>query len=185
MTPTSLSGPRPTIHKWRGPSDVSPGYVAIGRIIGPRGQRGELDVEPLTDFPERFEAGRSVYLRGRHCTIEAGHWHRGVVVLKLTGIDSAEQAQAFAGAYLELPESELRPLAPDTYYEFQLIGLPVLTEDGRLLGKITEILRTGSADVYVVRDDGNELLLPAIEDVIKQVDLDRHCVIVALIEGLT
>lgn len=181
--PSRESGP--PIHKWRGPADVSPGHVAIGRIIGPWRRTSRLEIEPLTDFPERFEPGQTVYLRGRPHTIESSQWQGSLVVIKLAGVETPAQAERLSGRYLEIPESTLHPLEPDTYYTFQILGLRVLTEDGRPLGTVTEIIRTGSNDVYVVRDNGNELLLPAIEDVIKRVDLERRELIVALLEGLT
>ena len=117
-------------------------------------------------------------------TIETSRWHKGQVILKLATIDSVEAAQALSGRFLEVPLSKLHPLPADEYYRFQLIGLDVLTTGGELLGQIAKILPTGSNDVYVVPTEGGELLIPAIDDVVKSVDLGKACMVIEVIEGL-
>ncbi len=158
--------------------------MAVGRIVGPWGLRGDLKVEPLTDFPERFALGGSLYVEGVAYAIERCRWHKGKVYIKLSGIDSATAAKALRQGFLEVPEEELKPLSEGEYYQFQILGLEVRTTEGQPLGKVTHILSTGSNDVFVVHGEGGELLIPALDDVIKAIDLDGGWMEVELMEGL-
>jgi 16S rRNA processing protein RimM len=146
--------------------------VAVGSIAAPWGVRGDLKVQPLTDFPERFRRGAALWVQGRRIEVQRSRWSRGLVYLGLSGIDSRNAAEELRGALLEVPESELAPLPEGQYYRFQVIGLDVCTPEGRSLGRVAEILSTGSNDVYIVRGGPRELLIPAIEDVVKEVDLE-------------
>jgi 16S rRNA processing protein RimM len=146
--------------------------VAVGWIAAPWGLRGYLKVQPLTDFPERFQRGAALWVRGRRIEVQRSRWSRGFVYLGLSGIDSRSAAEELRGALLEVPESDLTPLPEGQYYRFQVIGLEVRTPEGRSLGRVAEILSTGSNDVYVVRGGPRELLIPAIEDVVKEVDVE-------------
>jgi 16S rRNA processing protein RimM len=146
--------------------------VAVGWIAAPWGLRGDLKVQPLTDFPERFQRGAALWVRGRRIDVQRSRWSRGFVYLGLSGIDSRSAAEELRGALLEVPESDLAPLPEEQYYRFQVIGLEVRTPEGRSLGRVAEILSTGSNDVYVVRGGPRELLIPAIEDVVKEVDIE-------------
>jgi 16S rRNA processing protein RimM len=172
-----LAMPRPR-------ENASQEYVAVGRILGPWGLRGDLRVEPLTDFPERFALGSSLYVEGVAYVIERCRWHKGKVHIKLSGIDSAAAAEALRQRFLEVPEEDLKPLSEGEYYQFQILGLEVRTTEGEPLGKVTQILSTGSNDVFVVRGEGGELLIPALDDVIKAIDLDEGRMEVELVEGL-
>jgi len=141
-------------------------------------------VQPLTDFPERFEPGCSLYVDGVAYAVERCRWHRGKAYIRLSGIDSATAAEALRQRFLEVPEEELKPLSEGEYYQFQIVGLDVRTTEGQPLGKVTQILSTASNDVFVVRGEGGELLIPALEDVIKAIDLDGGWMEVELVEGL-
>lgn len=148
------------------------GHVAVGRIVGAWGVRGHLKVEPLTDFPQtRFAPGAALYLRGAPHTVEEARQQRPHLLLKLKGIDSREAARGLRGALLQVPEHELHPLAEGQYYQFQVEGLAVYTVDGQYLGRVAEVLTLPSNDVYVVHGPRGEVLLPALDDVILQVDL--------------
>ena len=142
--------------------------MAVGWIAAPWGVRGDLKVQPLTDFPERFQRGAALWVRGRRYEVQRSRWSRGFVYLGLSGIDSRNAAEELRGALLEVPESDLTPLPEGQYYRFQVIGLEVRTPEGRSLGRVAEILSTGSNDVYVVRGGPRELLIPAIEDVVQR-----------------
>jgi 16S rRNA processing protein RimM len=168
----------------RSRENASQGYVAVGRILGPWGLQGDLKVEPLTDFPERFALGCSLYIEGFAYAIERCRWQKGKVYIKLSGIDSATAAEALRQRFLEVPEEDLKPLSEGEYYQFQIVGLEVRTTEGQALGKVTQILSTGSNDVFVVHGEGGELLIPALDDVIKAVDLDGGWIEVELVEGL-
>jgi 16S rRNA processing protein RimM len=159
-------------------------FIAVGRILAPWGVKGEVEVEVLTDFPDRFASDEELYVEGRAVTVEGCKWHRGRAILKLATIDSVEDSQQLRGRLLEVPQSRLHPLFQDEYYQFQLLGLEVWTTDGELLGRIAQILPTGSNDVYVVPVADGEVLIPAIEDVVKSVDLDGGRMTIEAVKGL-
>jgi 16S rRNA processing protein RimM len=162
----------------------TPGYIAVGRILGPWGLHGDLKVECLTDFPQRFVAGGSLCLGGTAYAIERCRWQRGRVLLKLTGIDSATAAEALRHRLLEVPEDELRALGEGEYYHFQILGLEVRTTTGEVLGRVEQIITTGSNDVFVVRGQRGEVLVPAVDDVVKSVDPETGRIEVEAVEGL-
>ena len=168
----------------RGMNLAEPEYVIVGRILAPSGLQGKLKVEVITDFPERFTPDAQVYLNQQPVTIEQVEWYKGRLVIKLNAIDSVEEARKLRGQYLEIPASQLQPLPAAQYYLFQVIGLEVKTTQGELLGKVTEIITADSNDTYVVNGDWGEILIPAIEDVIKSIDLERGEMTIEPIEGL-
>ena len=140
----------------------------------------------LSDFADRFAGLKTVYLGRAYqpFEVEWTHHHKKGVLLKLAGVATPEQAEALRGALVFVPAAEAVPLSEGQYYWHQIIGLDVQTSDGRQLGRISDILRTGSNDVYVVRSDRGELLIPAIEDVVKEIDLARRRMIVEPMPGL-
>jgi 16S rRNA processing protein RimM len=160
------------------------GFIAIGRVLGAWGIHGALKVESLTDFPERFTPGARVWLRGTERTVEASHARRGGLVLKLSGVDSPEEAGSARDTLLELPEAEIHPLGEDEYYQHDLIGLSVVSEAGEALGQVAELLSTGANEVLIVRNSDAELLIPLIEAVVRSVDLDQRTIVVELLPGL-
>jgi 16S rRNA processing protein RimM len=107
-----------------------------------------------------------------------------LTILRLSSVTSVDDAESLRGRLLTLPESELAPLAEDEFYSYQLIGLEVVDLDGTHLGKVVELIATGSNDVYVVNGPCGELLLPAIDDVILEVDLPGGRMLVSLMEGM-
>ena len=176
-------GPRnPRPHPQRpGPR---PGYVAVGFVRGPHGLRGELKVDPLTGHPQRFQRGATLQAGGRTYTVRSAHMHQRTLLLQIEGIDTRSQADASRDLLLEVPESELPALAEGEYYRFQLLGMEVVDGEGRSLGRIEEVLETGANDVYAVRNAEGELLVPAIDSVVKQVDLAGGRMVVEVPSGL-
>ena len=156
----------------------------MGRILAPWGMRGEVKVEVLTDFPERFAPRKVVYLNTIPLEIERCHPHKQHMVVKLATIDSVEAAERLRGQDLTIPSSELYPLPQGQYYTFQLIGLKVVTTRGQTLGRVTDIMSTASNDVYIVDGKRGEILIPAIEDVVKSIDLKKGKMVIEAIEGL-
>jgi len=159
-------------------------FITIGRILAPWGVKGKVKVKVETDFPQRFASGAEVYLDQKPQVIESAEWHNDKLVIKLRSIDSIEDAEKLRGKLIEIPFSQLQPLPEGQYYYFQLIGLKVWTTGGELLGEISEILTTGSNDVYVVSNAQGEILIPAIEDVVKSVDLEQENMVIEPIDGL-
>jgi 16S rRNA processing protein RimM len=159
-------------------------FIAVGHILASYGVKGKLKVKIETDFPQRFTPGAKVYINRQPMTIDSAEWHSGKLVIKLNTIDSREDAQKLQGKTVEIYRSQVHSLPEGQYYHFQLIGLEVWTTQGEFLGNITEILATESNDNYVVRGTKGEILIPAIEDVVKSIDLDKGCLVIEPITGL-
>ena len=160
--------------------------VEVGRVLAPWGIRGELRIDPLTDNPSRFRPGSLLRLRGRPTKVARSRKSGRHLIAKLEGVDDRNAAEALRGEPLTISPEEAPPLSREgTYYHFQIIGIEVYDESGNCLGEVTEILRTGGNDVYTVRDsDGNEKLLPAIADVVLDVDIERGSMTVRVPDGL-
>ena len=159
--------------------------VLVGRVLRPRGLSGELQVEPITDFPGRFTAGEVLFLLGQPYRLEyALQRNDAWLVLKLEGIDSLQDAEPFRGQSLFTTRDRVPPPPQGSYYYFQLLDLEVYTSEGEHLGRLSEIMQTGSNDVYVVTNGDRELLVPALEDVILTVDVEAGRMVVDLPEGL-
>jgi len=167
-----------------GKEPAPPESLCVGRILAPWGIRGEVKVEVLTDFPERFAPRKVVYLNTIPLEIERCRPHKQHMVVKLATIDSIEAAEKLRGQDLTIPSSELYPLPQGRYYTFQLIGLKVVTTERQTLGRITDIMSTASNDVYIVEGKRGEILIPAIEDVVKSIDLEKGKMVIEAIEGL-
>jgi len=161
-----------------------PEFVTIGEVLGAWGTSGKVKVEVATDFPQRFAPSSVVYINRQPMTVESTDWQKGKAIIKLDAIDSIEGAQQLRGQLLEIHHSQVYPLPEGQYYHFQLIGLEVWTTEGELVGSITEILPGESNDNYIVRGAKGEVLIPAIDDVVKSVDLDRGRVTIEAIKGL-
>ena len=167
-----------------------PRYLAIGRVAGAHGIHGELKVEILTEEPARFGLLKRVHV-GREGEdpqprrLEAFRFHQKRVLLKIEGCEDRTTAEALRGALIQVPIEEALPLKDGEYYEHQVVGLAVWTAAGEPLGEVVEILYTGANDVYVVRGpDRKEMLIPAIDGVILEIDLDAGRLVVELLEGL-
>ena len=117
-------------------------------------------------------------------TIESTEWYKRKAIIKLDTIDNLEDAQRLRGQPLEIHHSQLEPLPEGQYYHFQLIGLEVWTTQGELLGNITGILTAKSNDNYVVRGARGEVLVPAIDDIVKSIDLDKERITIEAVKGL-
>ncbi|MEX0801394.1 MAG: ribosome maturation factor RimM [Dehalococcoidia bacterium] len=164
--------------------EAPPGHVAVGHVATAWGVGGVLKVNPLVDKRERLARGRSVDLAGQTRTIETSRWHKGHVYLKLSGIDDRESAFALRDRLLTIPESELDPLPEGQYYRFQLIGLAVTTTAGQPLGEVADVIATGANDVYVVRGQRGEVLVPATAEVVREIDIGAGRMLIEEIPGL-
>ncbi len=139
-------------------------------MLGARGLSGGLRIELLTDWPERFAAGGSVWVEGEGepRQIAEMEWGGRVPVMHLVGVDSREAADALRGCFLE---GLARPLDDGAYYWHQIIGLRVRTIAGEELGSVTEVFRAGGAEVYRIEGDAGEVLIPALRSVVLEIDL--------------
>lgn len=146
--------------------------MAVGRVLGPFGLKGELKVQALTDNPRRFAARSKLFAGDQTVTVLKSREAQGLFFVTLKGYADRSSVDRFRHALLQVPESALEPLPEGEYYRFQLVGLTVIGRDGAALGTLDEIIETGANDVYRVRrPDGKDILIPALDDVIVSVDL--------------
>jgi len=147
-------------------------YLAIGRIVGAHGVRGEAKMEIYTQRPERLRELRRVYFNDDLTPqrLISSRLHAGQALLTLEGVTDREGAEALRGTVIRIAGNQAAPLEDGEFYHYQLIGLSVYTEDGTLLGKLGDIIESGEVDIYVVRDDaGTEQLFPALKDVVLEI----------------
>ena len=167
------------------PSLHSSEPIIVGQIIRAHGLSGEVRARILSDVPHRFDAGQDLHIRGeRYSVASSQHIPSDQVILKLQGVDSQSAARNLVGEHLTVLEESVPAPPEGEYFHFQLLGLRVITEDGEQLGQLSEILETGSNDVYIVSDGVSELLIPALAEVILDVQLSEGMMLVRLPEGL-
>ena len=164
-------------------------WIIVGTLFRAHGSRGEVKVYPLTDTPERFLDLSDVIIEDpsgqRHnARIDRVRVQHDRLILHFAGKDRIEEIEPFVKGRILIHRSQAVPLADGRYYHADIIGLTVVTETGETLGTVEEILETGSNDVYVVRQGKNEVLLPAIEEVIRKIDLQGGTMVVHILEGL-
>ena len=164
-------------------------YFEIGQIVNHFGIKGMVKVNPFTDDISQFETLKKLLLEkdGKLIEIEVEEtkYSKNQVLLKLKGIDKIEEAEKYRGSYLKIARKDARKLPEGTYFIADLIGLPVYTEEGILLGNVDDIYNSGANDIYVVKDSlGKQILLPATKEVIKQVDIENEKIVVHLLKGL-
>ena len=160
--------------------------VVVGRVVGAWGLRGEVKVQSHTDNPERLSVGSRVFLSGRPTTIERSTRAKAGLRLKLDLAGDRTQAEELRGSLLTVPRTEAAPLPDGSYYHFQVIDMDVESEDGQPVGRVAEILTTGSNDVYVLKVPGRkDILVPAIAEVVLRVDPEQNRMVVRLPDGLS
>ena len=154
--------------------------MLIGRVAGSFGVRGEIKVDLRTDFPERFQQLDQVYLGPQRAPfeVERSRRHRDRTLLKLRGIDAPEQVDGMRGEDIFIPRTEAMPLPEGAYYLDDLVGMTVETVDGEAVGTISDVLRTGANDVYVVDQGRTSVLVPAIRDAIHVLDINGRRVVI-------
>jgi len=164
--------------------------IPIGKVVKTHGVRGAVKIYPYGETLGELDTGEKLLAvapggeGGRELTLAGLRPRKQGWIGEFDEITNMDQALALAGSELLMPEERLPALSEGEYYHYQLIGLAVETGDGRPIGVLKAILETGSNDVYVVADGGKELLIPALEDVIRRVDLENRKIIVDLPEGL-
>ena len=186
--PPRASKPRVrTPPRQRAPLERAPrhGRVAVGRINSPWGLRGHVKVTPLTENAARIQPGAVLLVRGEPRTVLDVRYPKGYPCVMFEGYEDPNAANALRGTLIEIEETELPELAEGEFYVHDLIGLEVVNTDGDRIGALAEVLRTGANDVYIVRRRGErDLLLPAIPDVIVEVDPAGGRMVVELLPGL-
>ena len=163
-----------------------PRFLIIGQVLKPWGYRGEIKIQVISDFPQRFASLRTVFIGddAKPFSVERARLHGKGALFKLHDIDTPEAAAKLRGQLVQIAHQDAAPLPTGKYYLYQLLGLRVKTIKGEKLGELAEVLDTGANDVYVVREGSHEILIPAIEDVVKEISLERGEIVVKLMEGL-
>jgi len=164
-------------------------FIMIGKVVSTQGNKGEVNVLPLTDLIERFENLDNVFLRNKNSqtilNVEKIRIKKDTVILKLKDIENLEEAKMIVGSFLEVERKNAVKISKDTYFIFEIIGLEVYSENNIFLGKVENVISTGSNDVYVVRrKDKEELFIPAIHDVVKNIDLEKKRITINMVDGL-
>jgi 16S rRNA processing protein RimM len=160
--------------------------VAVGRVLRPHGVRGDLLLQAITDFPERLSEVDTVYVgeAAEPHPLQGARLHRNQLLLHLADCHDRDCAEAYRGQLIQIRVDSVPPLPKGRYYHHEVLGLEVVTDEGETLGPVADILETGANDVWVVRAEGGEILLPAIKSVILKVDVAEGRVTVHLMDGL-
>ncbi|CAH2212960.1 ribosome maturation factor RimM [Tepidibacter aestuarii] len=163
-------------------------YFKIGQIVKVQGLKGEMRVYPLTDYKERFEEIDWVYISDDKETkyeIEKVRYKGNVVILKIKGIDSINDAEKLMKKYLRIPRENARELEDDEYFISDLIGIKAYTVGGEYIGVLDEVLQTAANDVYLIKNDENkEILIPAIKKFVPELSIEDKKMIIDPIEGM-
>ncbi len=171
--------PRPTNDE---PRD---GFTGLGRVIRVHGLRGEVRAIAFHPAAPHLRAGRAIYVNGTEYTIVRARDDRGQWILELSGLSDRDQAEALRGLLIEARDADVQRDDEESYFLHELIGLRMETDTGEDLGVVTEVLQPGGAnDVYVVKGGRGEVLIPAIADVIRSVDLAGGVIIITPLPGL-
>jgi len=163
---------------------MSDTMIVIGKIGAPQGVRGEVRIIPLTEFPERFKNLKVAVLDdGTSLPVESVRYHQQFVLLKFTGLDDRDAATHLRNKLIKIEREDLMPLPEGHYHIFDMIGLTVYNEQQEVLGKISDVLQTGSNDVYIVeQQDKQPLLIPGLKTVVMEINIPAGKMVVKLQE---
>jgi 16S rRNA processing protein RimM len=169
------------------PLTGEPAFLLVGILRRPHGVKGEILMTVMTDFPERIQPGVTFYMGEEHTpvTIASSRHHNKGLIIRFEGFSSRNDVEHIRNQNLFVPVEDRHPLPEGEYYFHELIGLQVITDEGKTLGVITEMIETGANNVYVVhREYGQDILLPAIDEVILEIDIANKIMRVHILEGL-
>jgi len=168
---------------------LSDEFITIGKVLSTQGNKGEVNILPLADSTNRFKNLVTVFLRNNNSqttlNIEKIRIKENTIILKLKDIESIEEAKMIVGSFLEVERKNAVKLPKDTYFIFEIIGLEVYTENNIFLGKVENVISTGSNDVYIVKGKNKkELFIPAIREVVKNVNIEKKRITINMVDGL-
>lgn len=165
--------------------------LKVGKIVNTHSLKGEVKVISSTDFEEqRFEKGAELLItRGnqvvKEVTVESYRTHKNNLLVKFVGIDSIEEAEKLKNLQIKIDSENIGELEENEFYFHEIIGCEVFDENGKSLGEISEILTPGANDVWVIKSqNGKEILIPYIEDVVKKIDVENKKIDIEVMEGL-
>ncbi len=162
--------------------------ITVGEVLNTQGHKGEVKVRPLTDFPERFTPNAVLLLEKngqyRPLTVEKARSHKNLLVIKFKEIPDMNSAEEIKGTLLKITRDQLAELPGDSYFIFEIIGMEVVTAEGQLLGRVKDVMQTGSNDVYIVTGQTKDYLIPALKKIITQIDKENQRMVIEPLEGL-
>lgn len=163
--------------------------ITIGKILKPVGLHGEVKVSLLTDFPDRFKTLRGVIVqtkdeRQQEYQIDHVRYGAPFVYITFAGFSTLDQVDPLIGGLIQIPEEERAVLPEGSYYQYELQGIDVYLDEGTFLGKVDQILQTGSNDVFVIKSGKKEYLIPALHTVVKEIDIQKRRMVIHPIDGL-
>ena len=162
--------------------------LRVGVLVKPHGLAGEVKVYPTTDEPEKFTSLKKVYIKTKNETltlkIDKAHYFKQFVIVHFEGLDRIEDVEPLMKKDLWIDREEAVDLEENEYYIADLLGMKVVTDEGKELGKIKDVMDTGANDVYIVQTAGGEVLLPAIRECILNVDVENDLMTVHVMDGL-
>jgi 16S rRNA processing protein RimM len=166
----------------------SPEHLVVGQVVSAFGLRGEVKIKVHSDAPERYRDGAVVYLQEDDemtpLTVASSRPHKQHLLVLFEGFGDRTEAESLHGRMLVIPIDQASPLEEDEYYPHEVTGARVTTEDGEELGEIVEVLFTGANDVFVVRGQDGEILIPVLKSVVLKIDQQNGVVLVDLPPGL-
>jgi 16S rRNA processing protein RimM len=168
---------------------VLPDYIHVGQITRPHGLHGDVRVQPMTEDPDRFQVLERIFLSHDdmdrvpfHVTdVKNGH---KFVILHLEGIDSIEDAEKWRNAWVQIPRQECPPLPEGRHYYFELVDMTVVTTDGRIVGQVDDIQSYPAHDIFVVRTDDHQYLIPNVPSIVVKIDVENGKMVIDPIDGL-
>jgi len=182
--PTEIVGMTTGVEKIKPLGSVindEPAFLLVGKLRRPHGLKGEMKLEVITDQPQVFRAEAKVYLGGdfEPMDIAQVRGHHPLLIISFHGVTSRDQVERLRNRGLYMKAEDLPPVSETDFNNSQLIGITVEDESGQILGRLAEILKTGANDVFIVKpEDGKELLLPAINSVILNLDIANKKIVV-------
>lgn len=159
--------------------------IKVGKIVSAFGIRGEVKVYPYTDVPDRFEQLDSVMAETEELEIRSVRYQKNLVLLKFKGVDDRNAAEALRGRFLTIDRDHLRETEEDEYFIFDLIGLEAVDQDGKHIGKVTDVIQNTAQDLYEIEvESGNRYLVPAVYEFVTDIDINSGIMKIRPIPGL-
>ena len=168
---------------------VSDNLIAVGKIISAKGLRGEFNVVPLSDVPERYEALGDVLIEFvdgsvKNHSVEMIKFREPRLYVKLVGVDDRTEAEKFRGAFICIGREDLMELPTDMYYEFDLVGIEVRTTADNVIGTVKRLERYPANDVFVIENEQGEIMLPAVREFVLDVNVADGFLVVNIPEDM-
>ncbi len=159
--------------------------IKVGKIVSAFGIRGEVKVYPYTDMPDRFEELDSVWAGDEELVIRSVRYQKNLVLLRFEGVDDRNAAELLKGRFLTIDREHLRETDEDEYFIFDLIGLEAVDQDGKHIGKVTDVIQNTAQDLYEIEtDSGSRYLVPAVYEIVTDIDINSGIMEIRPIPGL-